>query len=529
MSVRRSIALLLLAVPAVAAEVPVSGTVTYLASGVVYTSLGRNQGIDENSRLWIGRGTDTLATLKIVALSSKSSACSVLTSRGEIRVGATVTALVRRGDVAAAPAPPPVTTAEPSGRGDSARIAGAPRREVPPFEIRGRVSAQVRTVEYSGEAAGLRQPGLVLSLQGRSAAVPITADISVNFRTASLGNQGFFSPSAVNQSRYYRLSLTYDDGWNSASVGRTISPLAWTLGSIDGAILTRKLGRWKVGGAAGFQPEGGSRGMSTDSRKLGLFASYEFPGGDRGFVSAVYARSYTLTTLDRESVSGLTSVTLTPDLSLQGNGEVDLRRKQGEAFVLKPSLTALYVTLNYRPGRLVRIGVGGEASRPVFAFSDVQHLPDSLIERRLVWGLSLALSVFPLPGVAISNTIMPRSRGSAAAKELVDFASITLSDFLSSGLTVRSDLNVSHSEYTKTLGWGAALQRQLFSVADVSLRYHRSRYTILRGGARSFSTTMGADLVVPFTRAVALFGSYEWFDGYGTQTRSVMAELSVRF
>jgi hypothetical protein len=529
MAARGIIALLLFSLPASAREIPVSGTVTYVSSGVVYTSLGRNQGIEETTRLWIERGSDTLAILKVIALSSKSSACTVLTSRGQVSIGAPVNALVRP------PTSPPAPEAsiaagqqQPPGQ-DTLLSSHIPAVQPAAFDIRGRVSAQLRTVEYEGTAAGLRQPGIVLSLQARSRSLPVTADVYSNLRTASYGGQGLFAKGAVNQSRFYRLSVTYDDGRNAASIGRTISTEAWTLGSIDGAILSRRWGRWKLGGAAGFQPEGANKGISTSWRKLGLFASYDFGGADRGVATAVYMRSYKLSILDRETVSGVASVGLTPELALYGSSEIDLRRKRGDEFVLKPSLSMLFVNLNYRVSRLIRIGVGGDASRPVYAFSDVRMLADSLIERRLIWGVSLMISVSPLPGLSLSNTLTSRTRGSALMKEYVDYAALTIANLAATGVTLRSDLNVSRSDYTNTLGIGGGLQRQIFETVDIALRYHRSRYTIIRGGARSFSTTMGADLVVPVSPAIVLFGSYEWFDGYGTRSRSLMAELSVRF
>jgi hypothetical protein len=504
----------------------VTGTVTYVAAGTVYTSIGRAQGVLEGSVLRLVKGNDTTAVLRAMAVSSKSSACSVLTTRGQIAVGASVIARVPvehpAGDPVVsqhAPMPGPEPERPPSG-------ATPPR---PDIELKGRVSLQWRSMEYDEESFNLRQPGVVLNLQGKTAAVPLQLDLYANLRTASYGGAGVFSSGAVNQSRVYRASLGYDDGKFALSIGRTLPLQAWTLGTIDGVVVSQRWGVWKIGGAAGFQPEGGNRGVSSTTRKTGLFLSWEPEGSRPGFFTAVYTRTYRLTMLDRETASGLANLALLPGLMLYGNTEVDLRRKEGSAYVLHPQLTSVYLNVNYRLSRMLGVGLGANASRPVFAFSDVRTVPDSLLERRLVWGASLQLSLAPVPGVSVTNTFSPRSRLSGAMGDYVDYAAVTLSEASLTGIVFRADMNLSRSEYTRVTGFGGGVQRQLPAGIDLALRYHRSRYTLLRTGSSSVSTTAGADIVVPLTSTFVLFGTYEWFEGYGTKSRSLMAELSVRF
>lgn len=129
----------------------------------------------------------------------------------------------------------------------------------------------------------------------------------------------------------------------------------------------------------------------------------------------------------------------------------------------------------------------------------------------------------------ITNNFSPRSRVSGPVRDYFDYAAVTLSDIASTGVTVRSDMNISRSEYTNVFGVGGGIQKLLFETVDVSLRYHRSRYTLLRGASQSFSTTAGADIIVPLTSSLVFFSSYEWFDGYGTRSHSLSAEMSVRF
>jgi hypothetical protein len=68
------IALMFLSHVLLAGEKPVTGTVTYVAAGTVYTSLGRESGVQDSTLLYVKANGDSIAVLRVLAVSSKSSA-----------------------------------------------------------------------------------------------------------------------------------------------------------------------------------------------------------------------------------------------------------------------------------------------------------------------------------------------------------------------------------------------------------------------------------------------------------------------
>jgi hypothetical protein len=65
----------------------ITGRITYISSGVVYTSLGRDAGVIDSSLIIAFSGNDTIAVLKVFATSSKTSVCTILDKKRDLKVG----------------------------------------------------------------------------------------------------------------------------------------------------------------------------------------------------------------------------------------------------------------------------------------------------------------------------------------------------------------------------------------------------------------------------------------------------------
>ena len=514
-----------------ATERVVKGNVTYIASGTVYTSLGKQSGVTDSSSVYILAKADTLAVLKVFAVSSSSSACVVLSAKRPPRVGDEVVALVAESRQV-------VTVPQDSANEQSPlkTRAGSDLQSMKfsdeskgIMEVRGRLSAQYYGTTYSTSNFSTSQPGLVLNVQANATDIPLRFELYTNVRTLSYGSDGGVSRNGINLSRVYRLTLSYDDGTSTVAVGRLIPNAIPSIGYIDGVVASVKLGQIELGSLLGYQPGLALRTVSSDFKKVGAFARFTADAPLNLSVSSAYARTYFHNTLDREMISAQVSAFTAYNLYVYANSEVDLRKKSGSDLVLSPVLTSMFVNVSYRFSRALTIGVGGEASRPVLPFSSVRNIPDSLLDYRLKSGVSLNVGIFLPGGVSISDTYSPRNADGGFGKEYANIASVGLSDILSSGITVRSNITNTSNAFTNSTGYGAHAQRNIIGIFDVSVRYQRYGYKI-RGSNRSdHSTTVGADLLVSLTRQLALMTSYDNLSGFGSRSHSIFTELTLRF
>jgi hypothetical protein len=333
----------------------------------------------------------------------------------------------------------------------------------------------------------------------------------------------------VNQSRVYRLSLEYDDGTNDAAVGRIIPTIAPSIGYIDGAMYSRRFGRVVLGTSLGYQPSYTLRNVSPEYKKVALFAGLQPSDSLNLMISTVYARTYFRSLLDREAVSANVSLYTIGGFQVYAYSEVDLRKVTAGEFVLSPSLTSLFANVSYRFTNFLSLGLGADASRPLYTFSAGGGIPDSLRETRLRSGINSSVTLYFPGGVTVSNSYSPRTSESRFASVYSNYTSVGIADLFGSGVSFRSNMNLNANEYSNSNGYGAGLQRNIMDIADLNVRFQQNTYTLKNYEDKHISRTIGGDLIVNLTRGLSAMMSYDRLDGYGLTSNSIFAELSVRF
>jgi hypothetical protein len=523
------VALAVFVVTVQAQELPVNASVTYLSSGMVYVSAGRLAGVQDSTVLFAVKSRDTIATLKVLAVSSKSASCRIVTAKRDLVVGDSIVGLVIRPPVLTSSAPRLDSAARSNARG-AGNLSGvtAGQKEKPAISLQGRAGFQYFTTQFDNEAYNINQPGLALGFRATARDIPLSLQIYGNLRTLSRGGNNPFAGNLSNQSRIYRLSLDYDDHSNVMALGRILSYYAPSIGSIDGVSYARRVGDFLFGTSLGFQPDAKQQGVSTDTRKMVLFAHYENRESVDLGLTAAYARTYQLSQLDREAVSMGITLYASNGFSIYGYGDVDIRQKMQDRFELSPSISSGIIMVNYRVFDFLSVGAGVDASRLVYQYSAIQFMADSLVDRTLRSGATVSLN-FMLPGgLGLYSTYTPRSSGGQFGKDYANVTTFSWPNVLSSGAMIRASLSQTTNSFTTSQGYGLTMQRNIFG-ADCSVRYQRSRYRIAQLEENNQSETLGGDIVALLTNRLSLLASFDRIRGYGSIMNSVFTELSWRF
>ena len=523
---RRIILIALVSFVARAQDITVTGKVTYVSAGTVYVSAGNAIGLSDSTLVYVIAGKDTVATMRVFAVSSKSSACTVFQSKREVVVGDIVVGRVRQKEMKE-------TTAQTLDSTATVKVEAAQRKilrpaEMPAVALLGRLSLQYYTVQFDNSAFNLNQPGLVVSLTATARDLPLKMEIYGNMRSVSRGGMTPFSGGSTNDSRIYRFSLEYDDQSNIIAVGRILPVYAPSIGSIDGVSYARRFGNFLAGAAVGFQPGYSLQGISTDARKVSAFTRYLNHDFYDFNVTAAYARTTFHSQLDREVVSLGINAYSTNGLSIYGYSDVDLRTKNGDQLEFSPTVSSSLFMINFRLADFLTIGVGGDASRPVYPFSSVQLLPDSLMDHKLRSGATVSMNLYLFNGLALYNSYTPRSFDLGLTKDYANYSSVYWSNIFSSGVMVRGTYTLSSNGFTSSQGYGVNLQRNVFGV-DCTVRYQQSRYNILQLDESNVSQTLGADIMIFLSRQLSWITSYDGVRGYGSTMNSIFTEVSWRF
>ena len=523
----------LLAVTCVRAqERPVQGRITFFSSGTVYVSVGRSAGVADSTKLFVITQGDTAALLNVLAVSSKNAACAVLWSRRDLVVGDVVAGIVQD-RVLPEPSAIPVRPRDTLSAGNAVttNVKAGGQTELPerPFmTFRGRVGLQDFSSRFLNADYNVNQPGMVFSIHGVASEIPITIDMYGNLRMFARGGVSPFSSAASNESRIYRMSIEYDDRLNVVTMGRILPLYAPSLGSIDGVSYARRSGNVLGGVSLGFQPTRNQQGISTDTRKLALYTQLTLHEPFEGSVTAAYARTYLKSELDREAVSVNLSMYTLGGFSLYASADFDLRKEIDSAFTLDPTPSLLMVTANLQLTSFLSLGVGVDASRPVYEYSVARTIPDSLTDRALRSGMTMSVSLSPGGGFGIYNNYSPRASGSSLGTEYSNYSGLYLSNIFETGMTLRFSMTKNANAVTNSEGYGAQTSGNLFGL-DCTLRYQRTRFNLLQLGETEVGETFGVDVMLFLSRQISIVASYDAARGMGVNGNTVFTELSWRF
>jgi hypothetical protein len=205
-----------------------------------------------------------------------------------------------------------------------------------------------------------------------------------------------------------------------------------------------------------------------------------------------------------------------------------VRRKKENRFEISPNLSSGILMVNYRLFDFLSVGMGADASRPVYQFSSVQYLSDSLVDHTLRSGATVTINIMLPNGLSLYNTYTPRASEGRFGNDYANSSSYSWYNLLSTGTMVRATYNLTSNTFATARGYGVNLQRNLVGV-DCTIRYQQSRYTLLQIEENNTSKTFGADIMAQLSKRLTWLASFDNVRGYGSAMNAVFTELSWRF
>jgi hypothetical protein len=330
--------------------VPAEARVTYLTSSTAYLDAGSESGLRKSSIVTVIRDGVTVATLEVVALSTRRASCA-RPPGVELRVGDRVTFVpVSRSGKTPTPAPAP-----------SAPLSTSVERK-----LRGRVGIRYLGFDdRTGTGESYVQPGLDVRLEGTSIVegVDVSADVRARrtWRTLTDGSELQNSGTRV----YALLARWRPASGLALTAGRQVAASLASVSIFDGVAASLEGASWSVGGFGGTQPGIDDFGWSDRIREWGAWIGWRDPARaartavTTGFVSSRDGRA-----LDREYfvVEGRMS---RDRLFAQLTQEIDLNRGwKGET---EPTLraTSTFLTGRWEVRPNVSLDVGFDGRRAV--------------------------------------------------------------------------------------------------------------------------------------------------------------------
>jgi hypothetical protein len=508
----------------------VQGKISYISGDAIYTSLGRKTGIADSSIVFVLSKTDTIASLKVYAISSQSSVARIIQTKRQLKIDDMVGAWVILPDTVRTVSETIRQDSIPARRGDSlltARVKSLPVESA--VTIRGRMGLRYYTNVDNNFGQSFTQPGLVFNLRGKVANSPIKFETYGNVRNLIRGSHNPFAASSTSQTRIYKLNVEYDDETYRIALGRFAPMYAPSVGYIDGATFTGKFSGVSLGLTAGYEPDFLQNSVSTTMKKIALFGNYQSNDAMRANLTAAYALTMYSSHIDREVISSSFSAAITPEIFVTAQGDLDLRTKSKTNLIFSPRMSSLFSNVNYRISSSFTAGIGYNAYRPIYSFASVQTLPDSFIDNTLRSSLNITGQLFLSGGISLNNTYSPRSADQGFGKEYFNNSTFSMTNVLNSGISFRTTVNLNSTLFASTRGIGVNLQRSFGNLADVSLRYQTYRNEIKQYDDQITTQSYAVDLMSTIIGRLSAWTSLERLTGSGTNSYNIYSELSWSF
>jgi hypothetical protein len=192
-------------------------------------------------------------------------------------------------------------------------------------------------------------------------------------------------------------------------------------------------------------------------------------------------------------------------------------------------MTNTFATVNVTPIQWLSLNLGYDASRSIYLFETMKSLPDTLFDNNLLHGYRLNFSVRLPASVTVGGTATYRSQSGDSR------TSRTISGYGRISNLLQTELNgsVRYASISGIFSDGKDLtidvDRTLFSLLSVSLRYDRYAYTLLRTDQRYLTSTLTLNASGRLSRSLySVLAVDRVWDSSGDSYR-LYAEMGLRF
>ncbi len=447
--------------------------VRYVASGAVYLSGGREEGLQEGFRLRVKRlkpgepelSARTIAQLVVTAVAAHSAVCSVETPDAELQTGDLAEVLGDGLDLLrtlqeskTARRYAQVVTFTEGDPLDQEQRDYLPRPPLPEVNrARGLVSYEFNDIADRNSGMSTTQNGVVVR-----ADVTRIAGTYWNFTGYWRGRlNSSFGQTAQTQTLHDLLNRTYHIGlyYNNPQskyiigVGRVFLPWAPSLSTIDGGYLGRRMGRYAtLGTFGGSTPDPTAWDYKPGRQMGGAFVAVDAGSFDRVRFSttAGIAMSRLNWKAEREFAFLETSFNWKRYLAVFYNLQED-RLTAGRLGNTEsgPALSRSFLTVRVQPVPWLAIDVNHNYFRNVPTF-DTVLLGTGLLDKYLFTGLSAGLRVELPRGIAVYGSVGQNQRSGDARGSLNQMYGIAFRNVLRTQM--RADLR--HSVFHGPFGDG---------------------------------------------------------------------------
>ncbi len=240
----------------------------------------------------------------------------------------------------------------------------------------------------------------------------LSLETYVNFSHRS-GQWDRISENIFNGLKIYNLAASYKFSEQfKLSFGRKINPMLSSVGAIDGLQAEMQTGAFTIGAIAGSRPDYNDYSINTSLGQFGGYMSHLLNGKNgrmQTTLSVIEQRNSSQT--DRRFMYFQHANTLLPKLYFFGSAELELYKKDLDMVSnTRSPLTNLYLIMRYKFSRVLTAGLSFSSRNNIIYYETYKDIVERLLEREMLQGFNLRLTIRPIKLVTVGINAGYRSR-----------------------------------------------------------------------------------------------------------------------
>lgn len=499
----------------------ISASITYVSSGTVYISAGRERGLEVGDTMTVVNRSVLRGRVAIKAISSNSSAASIVSQLSSFAVGDSAYVDKEK----AVEQPREIL---------SQRKDAAGSIETEASQISGRVALQYAGAGSLPSRTDFSQPSLLVQLNmAKLGGTGLNLQVYGRaYRDLSPLFSRYDPEGSRSKVRMYELSLSQDEpsGWGGYSLGRVTSRFVGGLGTFDGVQAYVRGGNWTAGVVAGLQPDFRTSGIDAHQQKAALFVNYAW-GPDvfrTSDITLAYGQQRYNGRIDRVFMYLQSAARFSQTLSLYESSEFDLETMDHAVRKKTFQPTNAFISMSYSPNSWLNTSIGYDATRTLYLLESMSAIPDTLLDKELHQGVRINASVrAPLNIVFLGNASYRGEGGGGRGAHTLG-GGFRISDIAQSSFNVGAQYEDIHGLFTKGSDVTFDLDRWVAMFMLFSLRYDRYSYTLLSDGSAHAITTASLNFNCSISRKWYTVLSLDQIWDNALRNQRVFVEIGMR-
>lgn len=511
-------------------RVPVEGAISFISSQNCYVKFSSTEGFNVGDTLYIGAKSDSTGAVVLRYISTHSVA-------GEQLAANKFTLSVNQKLIGYVRVKPSVKTEEANVKSTSSLLSFVPQvsKSAPldpnAFKISGRLSEQLAS-DFSKETElEVQQFRTMLNFTAENLFIPKLSYTNYLMFAYREDDWQKVKTNPFDYLRVYELALSYAvDTATKVWAGRHLNYRMANAGAIDGIQVETSYGPYIGGAVVGSRPSFGDYGYDLKYFQYGgyigrldNYADYK----EMENVFAFFNQTYQSKT-DRRYIYLQHSNNLIPNSYLFVSSEIDIYKQEAGAAKNSFTLTSLYTSLRYNPGRVVSLNLTYDARRNVIYYETYRTFLENLLNNELRQGMRLNVYIRPTNSLNIGLNSGYRYQQSDN-RPTKDYGST----FYYAGIPyLTTDINASGTyltgNYLKGYSWNAEMNR-IIEKFYISAGYRQNNFTYLSSSYSYTQKSIYSYISYSLSRLLTLAVNYEGIFDTGAKTNRIFIDITTRF